>query len=600
MNASPPSPVSCRSPATSPRAQVLGPAARTHERAAFFWTIAVVGLGFLSLAHLGVLLCFGLEQGVPGWIAPAAFAAAAILSAVLVPPGEIGTTNWIIAVLTGELLVIASVAVAGAFFDFGWDGQWYHQNAVFQMARGWNPVVDPLHRLPGDVAMWLRHYAKGPWYIALALYQLTLDIECAKAATWIAAAASFACVMAAATESGAKPGRAAFLGALAALNPIVVCQVTTFLVDGLLASFLTCHAAALFAWVRRPNRLHAAMAIASAILCINAKQTGLVYVGLLTAGAGLWVLLHRRELAERILLLQVSAILLGVGVFGFNPYVTNAIHRGNPFYPWAGSAFHPGFDRPGQDPNDRFEIPRNLVDHNRLYRLAYSVFGRPGAQPLVGGPDARLMWPGNVGREDLLAFCHHGTRVSGFGPLFSVAIVVSGLLLVLTLVFGGWPRSMLLIVVGTLLMSLLIGPHGWWARYVPQLWWLPIAAMLAGLAVPGRRWIRWGAHALATVLLLNASLVAGVHLRWEIGATRTLARQLEFLRSQPGVRADLHYFSVAYGERLRVAGVRFKSCPVLHCSEPMQLMSVAPGYPGAVQVCIETEQDPPSSIHERP
>ena len=74
-----------------------------------------------------------------------------------------------------------SLFLAAAFFDMSWDGLWYHQTAVYQMAHGWNPLRDPMHSFAPHLQDWLRHYAKGPWYVALALFQTTPHIEWAKA-----------------------------------------------------------------------------------------------------------------------------------------------------------------------------------------------------------------------------------------------------------------------------------------------------------------------------------------------------------------------------------------------------------------------------------
>jgi hypothetical protein len=286
-------------------------------------------------------------------------------------------------------------------------------------------------------------------------------------------------------------------------------------------------------------------------------------------------------------MIQSGAVLLGAVLFGFNPYVTNTVHRGNPFYPWLGSSAHPSFGQRGRDPNELYETPKNMVGRNRLFRLAYAIFGRPGAQPFFEGDNARLMWPFDIRWKDFHLFYFHEVRVAGFGPLFSGAFLVGFLLLGVALVRPGVPREIVILLAGAVVASLLVGIHTWWARYGPQLWWLPIIAVITGFAVPGWRAVRWSAWGLAALLLVNAMLVGVAHFQWEIAATRATHEQMAILRSKRGVEVDLRYFGEPFGERLRAAGVAFRVTNRLQGSHPMELMSVAPGYPGAVRVCFD-------------
>jgi hypothetical protein len=551
------------------------------------WSVVAILLSCFWLMHLGVMLCFGTGSGVSPAVAPAAL----LLS--------LAAGDWLARRegLRGPLriappaIALAAVSLglflAASFFDLSWDGLWYQQTAVYQMAHGWNPLREPMRGFsPGHVESLLRHYSKEPWYVALALFKTTHNIEWAKAGTWPALAAMFFAVFAAGLDFGMRRRAAAIIAALVSLNPVVVCEAASYLVDGLLISFLACFVAALFRWFRRPGLLVLVVMMASAILCINTKLTGLVYLCFACAAGGLYVLIKRRDLLLRYAAVQVAALLLGVGAFGFNPYVTNTVHRGNPFYPLLGSAAYPGSNAQKEDPIDRYETPRNMVGRSRFYRLAYALFGRPGAQPLYQGNHARLMWPFDVGWKDFHIFYFHEVRISGFGPLFSGAFIVSLFLMGAALVRPGVPRVVLLLSTGAIVASLLISKHTWWARLGPQLWWLPIIAVIAGVRLPGWRAARWTAWGLAALLLVNATLVGFAHFRWEIEATRKTREQMAFLRGKSGVQVSMGYFGEPYGERLRTAGVEFTAVNRVRATDSMELMSVSPGYPGAVRARV--------------
>jgi len=568
--------------------QGAGPASNSNrDLATLCWSTAAILLAFFLLAQLGVLLSFSAGWRVSPFVAPAALLLSlaggdwlarreGLRGRLRIAPPAIA-----LAVLGGALLLSA------AFFDLSWDGLWYHQTAVYQMANGWNPLRDPLHLFRPTVQDSLRHYAKGPWYVSLALFKTIPNIEWAKPAPWMALVAAFFAIAAVLLDFGMRRRAAAVIAAMVSLNPVAVCQLASYLVDGLLISFLACYVAAVARSFRRPSLLVHAVALTSTVLCINTKSSGLVYLCFFCAAGGLYLLIRQRRLLLRYAALQLASITLATGVFGFNPYVTNTVHRGHPFYPWMGTAAHPGYNQPGRDPVERYETPRNMVGRNRFVRFAYGVFGRPGSQPFFEGPDARLMWPFDVRWRDFEIFCFHEVRISGFGPLFSGAFLIAVVLLAAALIRPGLPREVVVLFAGAVVASLLAGLHMWWARYGPQLWWLPIIAVIAALAVPGWRVVHWAAWGLAAVLLVNTTLVGVAHLRWERHATRTTEEQMAFLRQKGEIEVDFQYFREPFGERLRAAGVRFRASRTLHCSAPMELMSVVPGYPGAVRACVQ-------------
>jgi len=228
-----------------------------------------------------------------------------------------------------------------------------------------------------------------------------------------------------------------------------------------------------------------------------------------------------------------------------------------------------------------------MKGRSRFVRLGYAIFSHPGPQTFYNGEPAQLMWPFNVRWNDFTVFRFHEVRISGFGPLFSGAFLISLVLLGITLVRPGIPREIVVLLVGVVVASLLVSVHTWWARYGPQLWWLPIIAVIAGLAVPGWRAARWTAWGLAALLLINAVLVGVAHFKWEIEATHTTYEQMALLRQKGEIKVDFQYFREPFGERLRAAGVTFRGVRRLPCDHPMELMSVVPGYPGTIHACFD-------------
>ena len=228
-----------------------------------------------------------------------------------------------------------------------------------------------------------------------------------------------------------------------------------------------------------------------------------------------------------------------------------------------------------------------MMGKSRFVRLAYAVFGRPGAQPYIPGQNAVLMLPFDIGWKDFQLYYFHDVRISGFGPLFSGVLLLSIILLVIVLFQKQTHKLFFILLYSTIIISLLVSQHTWWARYGPQLWFLPIVAITAGFFYSNNRIVSWCTRGLAAILLINAILIAVVHFNWEVDATQTTNTQLSMLKQNGDVEIDFQYFREPFSKRLKNAGVNFHAVNHLQCDKPIELMSVSPGYPGGVRACIK-------------
>ncbi|MFZ0455233.1 MAG: hypothetical protein WCE54_00690 [Ignavibacteriaceae bacterium] len=551
------------------------------------WSIVGNLLGFFFLTQLFVVLLFAFSFKLNPFIAPAAMILSLAAGYWLAKKEGLYRKHLFASLLISLIITAIFLVIANAFYDLSWDGLWYHQTAVYQMSHGWNPIYDPLHNFTPHLQAWLRFYAKGSWYIALALFETTHNIEIAKAAALITFPLTFLAGFALMIDFGLKKRNALIISLLIVLNPVITCELVSYLVDGLMISFLFISIAAMVRWFRKPSLLLILIAVMSAVLCINSKFTGLVYLCFFIAMGGIYLLIKERKLIWKYLTIQSAALIVGIVIFGWNPYVTNTINRGNPFFPILGSAKYPSLSTIGQDPIELYETPHNMMGKNRFVRLTYAVFGRPGAQPYMPGQSAVLMLPFDIGWKDFQLYYFHDVRISGFGPLFSGVLLLSIILLIFILYQKKSPKLFIILLCAAIILSLLVSPHTWWARYGPQLWLLPVIVIIAGFIFSKNRFTFWFTRASAAILLINAILIAVVHFSWEVDATQTTNKQLTILKQKGDVEIDFQYFREPFGERLRNAGVTFHDAQNLQCDKPFELISVSPGYPGAVRVCIK-------------
>jgi hypothetical protein len=549
------------------------------------WVTSATVAAFLCFLQLGAMASLVAGRAGFALIAPIALMAA-LLSAYWLArreglPGRMGW--WPV----GLVLVLLALALllSAFFYDFSWDGEWYHQSGIINIARDWNPLSEPMRTFAAGRELWLRHYAKGPWFAAATIYATTGRIEWGKCINWLMFAAAFFGTLAACLDGGLRRGRAFAIATVVAINPVVLCELPTFLVDGLMASSLVLTVAATMTALRRPRPVVIAAGVAASIVCINTKLTGLVYLCFLLAAAGLWCLFKARRSLVRLACLTVGTLVLGTCLWGYNPYVTNTLYRHQPFYPILGSANYPSLVQQGEDGNEKYETPKNMVGRMLPVRFAYSVFGRPGNQPYREGKDASLMWPFTAHLHDLYCYTYQDPRIAALGPFFSGCFLLSvGLGIWLLFKLDSSSRGMMILVLATIVASLLLSKDSWWPRYGPQLWLLPIIPMLFTFRESSSRLQVRLTWALFVLLFFNAAIVATVRFNWEARASLTLRHQLRDLRnSGQEYEFSTLYFDDSAKERLTEAHVRFRDLGMTKLPNGHELESVVAGYPAAIR-----------------
>jgi len=327
---------------------------RDVPRASACWIVSAALAVFLCLLQLGAMASLAAARAGFTLVAPIALLAA-LLSAYWLSrrEGLRGKICWLPPGLTLVLLAL-SLLLSAFFYDFSWDGQWYHQSGVLIIAHDWNPLSDPIRnfdRSPSQLhsQLYLRHYAKGPWYAAAAIFAATGRIELGKCINGLMLMASFLGTLAACLDGGLRRSRAVAVAAIVAINPVVISELTTFMVDGVMASSLVLAIVSTLSALRRPRPAVIATGVAASIVCINSKFTGLIYLCFFLAAAGLWCLFKAPRFLARLASVAIATLLVGACLWGYNPYVTNTLYRHQPFYPILGSAKFPSLAQQGND-----------------------------------------------------------------------------------------------------------------------------------------------------------------------------------------------------------------------------------------------------------
>lgn len=534
---------------------------------------ALTPLTFLGAIEIFAVLGFALGVRVqPATVAVSALATGVVLvfaARRLVPRARVALVSLLLGVGWAVLFALCLMA-AGRFYDVSWDGNWYHQQPMVAMAKGWNPLRDhegatvkigdwEPKRKPGEI--WdvaVNHYSKGEWIRNAALYSLTDRIESAKGTNLVLLLVQF--LAWAAVALALKPGRwwrALLLGVLMAANPISAVQAFTYKNDGQLGSLLTIGVGLGCVALAGVGGWPAALGVAFALgMLITIKFTGLVYAVMIAFGLVAIAFLGRR-LAERramTIALAVTLVVATLGV-GFNPYVFNTIDHGNPFYPLMGA--------------HKINIvanqwPTNFSGTTSPQRLFLSLFSKGADESILapGGDSTHLKVPFTLYKSEIRPYLGFDIRVAGFGPWFSGALVLAFVLLVLLIVDFARRRDRILgaglLVVALLVATVLVNPESWWARYAPQIWMVPVIIAALGLMRRSSRLATTLAVAVCAVLFVNAMFVETINFSNVIHGRNEVSAALDTIAKWPnGAELQQGDFDVSF-VRFQERGIKWR------------------------------------------
>ena len=432
------------------------------------------------------------------------------------------------------------------FFDLSYDGQAYHQEALIQLNRGWNPFYEQLTSpQSNNMHRWLNHYSKGVWFYAAMIFKVTKDIESGKLFHfWLMLAALFMTLSFLLRFETLSRSLAVLISLLVAFNPVSTYQSLSYYLDGQLMSLMIILFVVLGFIYRESKWIHYWFLLMVIPVLVNVKLTAGIYSGLILIGylGMLWVK-SKFEQFRKTLIYTLIAFLLGFLLFGFSPYITNTLQMGNPFYPALGT-----------DRSDYTypQFPANFIGKNSVYLLFYSIFSKSDN---VRGLEKRayLKIPFTVSKDELGAFIDTNAKQGGFGPLFGGGLLLSFLIIIGSLPslystphktgpeksdLGGEamaakrafsPNIYLgLFCLALILATCLINPASSLARFVPQMWLSPIIAVLLAYSLKNKV-IRILGHLILMVLVLNNVLIGYAYYSYNFKITRVYNQRLEKL-----------------------------------------------------------------------
>ena len=507
----------------------------------YFWPFGVTLLSGLLGMYAATLALFSVGVVITKWHG-IAFLFTGGLAGLLCFPGASWDTRLKRTgkLLTTCLLVVAVLAaVSGRFDDLTWDGMNARIESVLALSAGWNPVQDPRFQAGVELVK-SNPYLQGSFVVqsgyqysfgnltAAYLAALTGNLNCGKAITPLLGLASFGVAYGGLAALGLSFRWSLALALMAALNPVVVYQSSSFYIDGHTGSMFTAMLFSALRLLATGLKADSLICLIVSFLGLSASKTSGLFYGVIidVVFLAFYALLHRKALRPFLIFLGVSALvtwpvgLLFRKVGGF-PDLTLA------YLQTATSIATENYGVGGKS-----GAPREFLHQGKFENFLSSHL----APTEIWTDQARHKFPFWLTRPELAVF-HDLTpdpRAGGFGPLYGASLLLA--LASLGLLWW-WKRPPVAAFFPLLPVLISLGlTQSWWARWAPQGWLLPLALLLPAACSPSRRFPGSLLPASAGLVgLANSLLILGFYSAGCLKLQGLLESQLAYLQrlSQP-------------------------------------------------------------------
>ena len=481
-------------------------------------------------------------------------------------------------------LLGASVVLAAVIFDPTYDGMAYHQVSIIAMTRGWNPVWAPhvvawwYQAFPDlrwlidtiDVqGLWSDHYPKASWILGATVAATTGLLDTGKWTQGFFAVLAILALFRGLLLTGVRAWFAALASAAAVLSPVMIAQLGTNYVDGLLADAMAIQAGAVLAWARTRRGADLWVLATGMIVAVNLKFTGAVYSGLIVVLVVAVAAISWRRPTRG----EVAAATVGAGLLcliSAQTWLNNIIVYGSAIYPL--NVYNV---MTGQMSADFFAL-------TRWVRFWNATFSPPSNFPevAIGVHSAQALLPRLW--HYYLIVRYPDARLGGFGTLFGYSLIFALAALAISMRSGArrrWTRSENLPLLGILFwipVSAALNPEFWWARYAPQIWWIPVIASVLVFSSGRQRlallMLAPAAVGIALSLFFWTSEVVETQTQYNRFMARATARKAVVLAE--GWRTNFDAFTIFH--HMRQAHVALRIGPVDgHCDHLVGPSSLA-------------------------
>ncbi len=399
-------------------------------------------------------------------------------------------------------LIGLSLLISSLINDISFDGQVYHQPAIYALSHGWNPFYESHNAVISNKwgeNIWIDHYCKGMETLSASIVACTNNMESGKAINILLMFSLFCFIfdfLLKRLGSVLSCKKILFYSILLTLSPTIIGQIFTFYIDlcgyyTFLVTFI-----ALYKLIEKSEAITWFLLGSCIILAGATKFNMFFWVGYLIFIACIYLLVKKQyrkciQLGSFSLILAICTIVF----VGFNPYVTNTLDHGNPVYPLMENinGVEDDYKQSGQ--------PAYMSNYPQVIQVLLSFASRP--QNDINMP--QYIHPYQNMIKSIPISAGEGSCLGGAGYFFFEITILAFVLFFLCKKNSQWKNLFLLLC--ALILTPFILPLGSNIRYVPFIYILPIIMLIyTDIVEYLNRFARFLKYTLQILIVLNISI----------------------------------------------------------------------------------------------
>lgn len=430
-------------------------------------------------------------------------------------------------------IVLISLLLCGRIFDNSYDGNSYHKEAIGYLKEGWNPIYETAEAfakkksLASSQAIWLNSYPKATWFYGASVYKITGNIETAKSFNLIMLFIVFFIVAYLINRFYKKKLLALTMAILTISFPIMCQQFLSLYLDGFLGFCLLLVLIYMYLLLKNDNSKELFFIMGSLlIIIINVKYTGLMYAGIFCFGYYIYYFINKVKIKEYKKIFAFTGkflviLTIGLLIVGSSSYVKNLVVHKNPLYPLIGK--------------DKIDImtylqPESFAKESPIEKNFYSLFSCTAnigvfnhGEPILKIPFTKTAMEIGQISED--------TRIGGFGVYFSGIFIISVVIIMIYFIVGiVYKKYDYIIMFGIpfvlIILIMFCLSDGWWARYSPQVWFIPLMAVFM-LLFDNKKGMKFLGIVLLTLCLNNSYIIVKQMINIRIPSSRVIRQAMK-------------------------------------------------------------------------
>lgn len=482
----------------------------------------ILVLGFvLFISNIGFLLGISINK----LIFPLAFLASFLTIFFL---NNKNIKEGVLIFIYSIILYFFANLVAIQFYDISYDGQAYHQQMIYELYNGWNPIRSVLNdKIPYHEL--INYYQKGIEIIFASFFKLTGNIESAKAINYILLILAFLGIF----SLSKKITQILLLRLLTAyaiiFSTILTNQFFSFYIDISVHLCIIIFIITLINLFVNFNKINRLTFIVSSVLLISIKlSTGYIFL-CIYGGYLVYNLINKKHLKQNFIdLLSIGVIFL---IFNINPFITNIQQGKHLFHSFLGEEKIELLE---------FQKPPKIRGLNKYDQMYKSIFSEVDSRMNIQEYTSKM--PFQLKSQEINSIAAEDIRLSGFGIFFS-GILLIAILSLFYIIYKVTKEKkinnelkILSLLILTIICSIIISPELWWARLIPQFWLIPIL-----IAIMLFTYKNESIKIIGVIILLFACLNSSIHFGAYIHYNKIASKEMRgFLKDLEGKKIILN------------------------------------------------------------